>query len=113
MVRVFLYNNGTMKITQIASAEQVIPISKARARLADLVDQVKEKDFFLISRKYTPQVALVDIEFMSKLLSIYQKWQRQQDSKAMEELWEKVPEYSSREIEKDIRDTIREIRKRK
>jgi len=99
-----------MKAIKLASADQVIPISKARANLSELVDKVKENDFFLISRKYDPRAALVDIEFMDKLLSVYQKWQRDQDLAATERIWKKVPRYPAEEVERDIEDVVKQIR---
>ena len=53
------------------SLDQIIPFSQARANLADLIDRVPKKKFFVITRRNKPVIALVDINYLEKLLFAY------------------------------------------
>lgn len=56
---------------------KIIPISEARAKLADLADKASGDNYFLLTRGGKPEVALVDIKYLEKLekdlARIYQK----------------------------------------
>src|SRR3989344_4301864 len=44
--------------------KNIIPITEARAKLDDLIDQAKGNNFFVISRQGKAKAALVDIDFL-------------------------------------------------
>jgi hypothetical protein len=100
-----------MNITNIARADQLIPISKARALLPSLVNDVAKSDFFVLVKKYKPKAALVHLDFLNKLLDVYYRWKRQQDFSTLNKIRESIPTYKSDEVEKNIKNAIADIRK--
>lgn len=55
----------------------IIPLTKARAKLGDLANQIKDDDYIILTKGGSPKVALVDIDYLNKLQkevkNIYQK----------------------------------------
>lgn len=100
-----------MNITTTIRADQLVPISKARANLSTLVENVGDKGFFVLVRKYQPKAALIDLKFLEKLLTAYHHWCREQDFASLDKLRKSIPVYKSSEVEKDIKDAIRAVRK--
>lgn len=100
-----------MNMIDLVRVNQLIPISKARASLSTLVEEVSQKDFFLLVKKYKPKAALVDLKFFDKLLEIYYRWKREQDFLSLEKIRTSIPVYKTGEVEKDIKDALKEIRK--
>ena len=45
----------------------IIPVSQARAKLGDLLDQTKNDQYFLLTRGGKVKAALVDIDYLEKL----------------------------------------------
>lgn len=100
-----------MNITSIARAEQLIPISQARTNLPALIEAVSENDFFVLVKKYQPKAALVNLDFLEKLLDIYHNWRKQQDWAALDNLRDSLPTNNSSVIERDITHALQAIRK--
>ena len=98
-----------MNITATIKVNQLIPISKARASLPTLVEDVTKSDFFVLVKKYQPKAALIDIKFLEKLLNTYQLWCREQDFASLEKLRQSIPVYKASEVEEDIKDAIRTV----
>lgn len=48
--------------------DKIIPISEARSNLSKLVNLAKGDKFFLLTKGGKPQVALVDIDYLERLL---------------------------------------------
>lgn len=99
-----------MNITNIARADQLIPISKARSSLSSLVEKIDEVDFLVLVKKYKPKAALVDLNFLGKLLDTYHQWKKQQDFSTLEKIRESIPTFKSGEAEKDIKNAIQAVR---
>lgn len=55
----------------------IIPLTKARAKLGDLANQIKDDDYVILTKGGSPKAALVDIDYLNKLQkaikNIYQK----------------------------------------
>ena len=100
-----------MNITSLARADQMIPMSKARASLPSLVKKLDDIDFFVLVKKYQPKAALVGVNFLSKLLDKYYQWTRQQDFAEWEKISQSIPPYPENEIETDIKHAIKAVRR--
>lgn len=100
-----------MNIDATIKANQLISISEARARLSSLVDEAAQKDFFVLLKKYQPKAAIINLSFLEKLLSVYQKWIREQEFIALDKIRNSIPDYKSSEIEQDIENAVRKVRK--
>ncbi len=46
---------------------RIIPVSEARAKLGNLLDQAKNDQYFLLTRGGKVKAALVDIDYLEKL----------------------------------------------
>ena len=46
---------------------KIIPVSEARAKLSNLLDQTKNNQYFLLTRGGKVKAALVDINYLEKL----------------------------------------------
>lgn len=46
---------------------KIIPVSEARAKLGNLLDQTKKDEYFLLTRGGKVEAALVDIDYLEKL----------------------------------------------
>lgn len=46
---------------------KIIPVSEARAKLGNLLDQAKQNQYFLLTRGGKVRAALVDIDYLEKL----------------------------------------------
>ena len=99
-----------MNILSIIRADQFVPISKARSTLSSLIEDIGEKNFLVLVRKYKPKAALVDLSYFEKLLEVYQKWTREQDFATLSKIKKSIPAYSEREVEKDISYAIQKVR---
>lgn len=59
------------------SPMNIIPITEARGRLGDLADKAQGEQFFVLTKKGSPQAVLVDISYFEKLqkelFNIYQR----------------------------------------
>jgi hypothetical protein len=99
-----------MNISSIARANQVIPVSKARATLPALIETVSKKDFYILAKKYKPKAALVDLAFLEKLLLVYNNWRVKQDFSKLDELRSSIPIYKSTEVERDIKNALANVR---
>lgn len=55
----------------------IVPVSKARAKLGDLTDKVSGENYVVLTKGGSPKAAIVDIKYLNKLQeqlrSIYQK----------------------------------------
>ena len=100
-----------MKIINYTKANQLIPVSRARAILPTLIEKVEQENYFVIVKKYKPKAALVNLDFLSKLVSIYQQWKRKQDFTTLEEIRESIPSFKPQEVEKDIKNALKAVRK--
>lgn len=99
-----------MNITSLARADQLVPMSKARASLPSLVEKLGDIEFFVLVKKYQPKAALVDLKFLAKLLEKYKHWQRERDFAELEGLMNSMPTFDSDEIEKDILNAVKAVR---
>lgn len=100
-----------MNITSAIRADQLVPVSKARATLPTLIENVVDNGFFVLVKKYQPKAALIDLKFLEKLLTTYHQWRREQDFASLDKLRGSIPVYKTSEIEKDIKDAIKAVRK--
>lgn len=99
-----------MNITSLARADQLIPMSRARANLPSLVKELDKMDFFVLVKKYQPQAALVNPNFLTKLINRYREWQRQGDFDELEKMMDSLPAFDSEEVERDIADAVKAVR---
>lgn len=55
----------------------IIPLTKARAKLGELADRAKGEDYIILTKGGNPKAALVDIDYLNRLQkevkNIYQK----------------------------------------
>lgn len=91
--------------------DKIVSVSQARSNLSQLLDKVRDKDFLVLSKRYKPKAALVDLDFLAKLIDIYRRWQRKQDFATLEEIRQSIPLYSEEEIQKDVARALKKIRK--
>ncbi|OGG14805.1 hypothetical protein A2773_06925 [Candidatus Gottesmanbacteria bacterium RIFCSPHIGHO2_01_FULL_39_10] len=49
------------------SLDKIIPFTQARNNFSDLVDKVKDKQFFVISKQNRQKAVLVDIDYFQSL----------------------------------------------
>lgn len=99
-----------MNVTSV-SFDQVIPISQVRNNLAGLINNLKDDDFMLVSQKYRSKAALVSLPLFNKLLTVYKKWQREQDFQTLSEIKNSLPARNYSQIQKDVDKAIQEVRK--
>jgi len=52
--------------------DRIIPLTQARARLSEIVEQTRGDQFWVLTRRGRPRVALVDVEYLDQL--IRQAW---------------------------------------
>ncbi len=50
------------------SLDRVIPVTEARARLSEIVEQASGDRFWVLTRQGRPRVAVVDIEYLDQLM---------------------------------------------
>jgi prevent-host-death family protein len=49
------------------SLDRIIPITEARARLREIVEQTRNDQFWVLTWRGRPRVALVDVEYLDQL----------------------------------------------
>lgn len=99
-----------MNITSLARADQMIPMSKARTGLPSLVEKLDDVDFFVLVKKYQPKAALVNLNFLTKLIKRYHQWQREADFEELEKMMDSIPTFDSEEVERDIANAVKAVR---
>ena len=100
-----------MKLTSITTIDQTVPISEARATLPKLIEKVKNMNFLVLVNKYQPKVALVDLSYFEKLISVYKEWEKYHNFFELEKIRQKVQLYPENEVEKDISYALKKIRR--
>lgn len=90
--------------------DRVVPISKARSNLADLVSRLNKTRVVVVSNKYKPAAALVSIPYLEKLLAMARAWQRDQDFRRLDQLRERLPERSPHEVANDVDAALHMVR---
>lgn len=55
------------------SPANIIPITKARAKLGDLAEYVKGEDYIILTKEGSPRAALVDINYLMELQNEIEK----------------------------------------
>lgn len=97
-----------MENTLQISLDQIVSLSKARENLSALTEKVKEKNYFIVAKKYKPAAAIVDLNYLSKLMVAFKEFERE---RRFGEMFlaaaETVPE---KEVEKDIAEAIAAVR---
>jgi prevent-host-death family protein len=48
--------------------DRVIPLTEARARLSEIVEQTSGDQFWVLTRRGRPRVAVVDVEYLDRLM---------------------------------------------
>jgi prevent-host-death family protein len=48
--------------------DRVIPLTEARARLSEIVEQTSGDQFWILTRRGRPRVAVVDVEYLDRLM---------------------------------------------
>jgi len=48
--------------------DRVVPLTQARARLSELVEQTSEDNFWVLTQHGRPRVALVDVKYLDRLI---------------------------------------------
>ena len=94
--------------------DRLIPLTRARQEIGNLINAVKSDDFYVITSTGMPKVALVDINYLGYLQQIEKRatWQ-ERFSESLDYFNKKTANYSPREIKKDITDTIKKVRREK
>jgi prevent-host-death family protein len=47
---------------------RIIPLTEVRARLSEIVEQTKDDQFWVLTRRGRPRVAIVDVEYLDQLI---------------------------------------------
>lgn len=94
--------NKTLKV----SLDQIVPFSQARANLASLINKLEKKKYVVISKKYRPAAALVDLKFLNKILKAYYQWRTEQAFKVLNEVRAKNIDKTEKEVERDVAEAI-------
>lgn len=68
----FILYFATLKNMDI-TANNIIPITKARSRLSTLTKRVSSDKYIVLTKGGTPSVALVDIDYLTKLQNTVRK----------------------------------------
>lgn len=55
------------------SPDNIIPLTKARGKLGDLVSKTDGEDYYILTKGGSPQAALVDIKYLTKLQKMVAK----------------------------------------
>jgi prevent-host-death family protein len=48
--------------------DRIIPLTEARARLREIIEQTNEDRFWVLTRRGKPRVAIVDVEYLDQLI---------------------------------------------
>jgi len=48
--------------------DRIIPLTEARARLSEIVEQTSGDQFWVLTRRGRPRVAVVDVEYLDRLI---------------------------------------------
>jgi prevent-host-death family protein len=48
--------------------DRVVPLTQARARLSELVEQTSDDQFWILTHHGRPRVALVDVKYLDRLI---------------------------------------------
>jgi|GEM_PF-1576050 len=48
--------------------DRIVPLTEVRARLSEIVEQTKDDQFWVLTRHGRPQVAIVDVEYLDRLI---------------------------------------------
>jgi prevent-host-death family protein len=49
------------------SLDRIIPVTEARARLREIIEQTRDDQFWVLTWRGRPRVALVDVEYLDQL----------------------------------------------
>lgn len=48
--------------------DRIVPLTEARARMSEIVEQTTGDQFWVLTRRGRPRVALVDVEYLDQLM---------------------------------------------
>lgn len=48
--------------------DRIIPLTEARARLREIIEQTNDDRFWVLTRRGKPRVAIVDVEYLDQLI---------------------------------------------
>ena len=65
------------------SFNQLVPFSQARANLAEVIDKAKSRQFMVVTKRQKPAIALIETNYLAKLIAVYKQWQRQREFEAI------------------------------
>jgi prevent-host-death family protein len=55
-------------MTLKVALDRIIPLTEARARLSEIVEQTSGDQFWVLTRRGRPRVAVVDVEYLDRLI---------------------------------------------
>lgn len=94
------------------SFDQIVPFSKARANLSSLINTLKRKEYVIITKKYRPEAALVNLEFLNRLFLAWEKWKKAEAFMVVDEIRALNEDKDSEEAERDIQEVIDDFRQK-
>ncbi len=50
------------------SIEKIVPVTEARSRLSELIEEAVDDNFWVLTKSGRPRVALVDVSYLDKLV---------------------------------------------
>jgi len=50
------------------SVDRIMPLSEARARLSEIIEQTAGEDMWVVTKNGKPRVAVVDVQYLDELL---------------------------------------------
>jgi prevent-host-death family protein len=48
--------------------DRIIPLTEARARLSEIIDKTTGDEFWVLTRRGKPEVAMVDVDYLEQLM---------------------------------------------
>jgi prevent-host-death family protein len=48
--------------------DRIIPLTEARARLSEIIDKTTGDEFWVLTRRGKPEVAMIDVDYLEQLI---------------------------------------------
>jgi prevent-host-death family protein len=62
------YGIRRFEMTFNIALDRIIPLTEARSRLREIIDQTSDDRFWVLTRRGKPRVAIVDVEYLDQLI---------------------------------------------
>ena len=48
--------------------DRIVPLTEARSRLSEIIDKTTGEEFWVLTRRGKPEVAMIDIDYLDRLI---------------------------------------------